>query len=1044
MVQARRAGRASTTIAARPRVSGVCTCPVGRDCKHVAALLLEVLAAQGSGAAPTAARQQLRYVLTLAGDRDGITRFQVVAQIVTLAADGGILPGTVLGWSVTPAKTPAARLLTTDDIVLLATLDRIGRRPADGGEGYGLAGVEGGTILTRLIASSRCHWGEAAGPLLRPGPPRSGRVRRVVDADGGQRNTVELDGAAVAGVLATPWYVDAAAGLCGQVKIGMTAQAAAALLNAPPQSPSEVARSRARLASAVLARRRAVPEVTLPPVPVPQREIAVPPVPRIHLHAEALKPAPFWPVNRRHAPVTGATVPLLRLSFRYDGIEIAADEKNPRPTVTAKDGRPAQIIRDREAEEAARRLLAELGFAPLSGQHRWTVPGGLRAALTLSRDETDDDDRWLDFMIADLPGLRDRGWQIAIAEKFPIRLVEADGEIDAALLEGATIDWFELDLGIRVGGERVDILPALLKLLHALPADGLFVHLDDDRRDAELIRLRLDDGRVLPLPRGRVRPILRALAGLFAAGHDDDGKRVILRRADAVEVAALEQASGLVWRGGEALRTLGKRLREGGGLPDVAVPTDFIGALRPYQHEGLAWLQLLRETGLGGLLADDMGLGKTVQVLAHLAVEKAAGRLDRPCLVVAPTSLMPNWRAEAHSFTPHLAVLVQHGIDREADRGALAASDIVLTTYALLARDIELLMAQPWHMVIIDEAQFVKNPATAAAKALRRLNARHRLALTGTPLENHLGELWSLFDFVSPGFLGDAKGFARNWRNPIEKKSDGERQKRLAGRVKPFLLRRTKAAVAADLPPKTEIIEQIELGSGQRALYDGIRLAMHRKIRDAIAAKGLNRSRIEFLDALLKLRQVCCDPRLVDGAGARPLKAGSAKLERLMEMLPELIDEGRRILVFSQFTSMLELIQEALKAARIPYALLTGQTRDRAAPVEDFQNGKVPVFLISLKAGGTGLNLTAADTVIHYDPWWNPAVEAQATDRAHRIGQDKPVFVHKLVALDTIEVKMAELKARKQALADGLFDPDQGGALDLSEDDIDFLLGDPE
>jgi len=259
--------------------------------------------------------------------------------------------------------------------------------------------------------------------------------------------------------------------------------------------------------------------------------------------------------------------------------------------------------------------------------------------------------------------------------------------------------------------------------------------------------------------------------------------------------------------------------------------------------------------------------------------------------------------------------------------------------------------------------------------------------------------------------------------------------------VKPFLLRRTKAQVAADLPPKTEIIEHVELTGAQRDLYEGIRLAMHKKVREAIAAKGLKRSRIELLDALLKLRQACCDPRLVKTATARAIQGGSAKLDRLMEMVSELVEEGRRILLFSQFTSMLALIEAELQAEQIPYVLLTGDTRDRATPVRRFQNGEVPLFLISLKAGGTGLNLTAADTVIHYDPWWNPAVEAQATDRAHRIGQDKPVFVHKLVALDTIEVKMAELKARKQALADGLFDPEAGSALDVGEDDIEFLLG---
>jgi SNF2 family DNA or RNA helicase len=326
-------------------------------------------------------------------------------------------------------------------------------------------------------------------------------------------------------------------------------------------------------------------------------------------------------------------------------------------------------------------------------------------------------------------------------------------------------------------------------------------------------------------------------------------------------------------------------------------------------------------------------------------------------------------------------------------------------------------------------------------RLVNQLDGRHRLCLSGTPLENHLGELWSLFTFLSPGFLGDKRDFSSRWRAPIEKRGDNERRRLLARRVRPFLLRRTKAEVAADLPPKTEIVEPIEMETRQRDLYESVRLLMHGKVRQAIATKGLGRSHIIVLDALLKLRQICCDPRLVKLKAAEAAKARSAKLDRLMEMLPEMIEEGRRILLFSQFTSMLALIEAELDAARIPYVLLTGDTRDRDTPIRRFQAGEAPLFLISLKAGGVGLNLTAADTVIHFDPWWNPAVEDQATDRAHRIGQDKPVFVYKLTMLGSIEEKMDALKARKRELAAGLFDPDAGSAVDLTEADIDNLLG---
>jgi SNF2 family DNA or RNA helicase len=401
---------------------------------------------------------------------------------------------------------------------------------------------------------------------------------------------------------------------------------------------------------------------------------------------------------------------------------------------------------------------------------------------------------------------------------------------------------------------------------------------------------------------------------------------------------------------------------------------------------------------------------------------------------------MANWRMEAERFAPALKVLTLHGPDRKARFDGVPGHDLVLSTYALLPRDRDVLLAQPWHAVIVDEAQNVKNPDTNAARILRQLDARQRFCLTGTPVENHLGELWALMDFLNPGLLGDRRYFARTFRSPIEKNGDVGRRQLLARRVRPFLLRRTKAQVAADLPPKTEIIEHVEMEPGQSAIYEAVRLAMHRKVREAITAKGLDRSRIIILDALLKLRQVCCDPRLVKLQSVKKTGAGSAKLVRLMEMLGEIVEEGRRVLLFSQFTSMLALIEERLAAADIAFVKITGEVRDRATPVERFQAGEVPVFLISLKAGGTGLNLTAADTVILYDPWWNPAVEAQAVDRSHRIGQDKPVFVHRLVTLRTIEEKMLELQSRKGALAAGLFDPEVGGPLDITADDIELLL----
>jgi SNF2 family DNA or RNA helicase len=548
--------------------------------------------------------------------------------------------------------------------------------------------------------------------------------------------------------------------------------------------------------------------------------------------------------------------------------------------------------------------------------------------------------------------------------------------------------------------------------------------------------LQLDDGRLLPVPLARLQPMISILHELLDA---PPAGSVRLSRLDAVRLADLERDADLHWEGGTDLRAFGKRLADFDGIRTVPAPADFHAQLRPYQEQGLAWLQFLREYGLGGILADDMGLGKTVQALAHLLIEKQSGRLDRPALVVAPTSVLPNWKAEAARFAPQLRVHVSHGLKRKTFFAQIAAHDIVLTTYPLLARDQEALMGHEFHLVILDEAQQIKNAQTQAARVVSQLKARNRLCLTGTPLENNLGELWSLFNFLMPGLLGDAATFRRLYRTPIEKHGDEARRNSLARRLRPFLLRRTKEQVAQELPAKTEIVRPIELAGAQRDLYETVRASMHERVRTEIAARGLAQSHIIVLDALLKLRQVCCDPRLVKIDSAKKVKE-SAKLELLLEMLEELLPEGRRILLFSQFTSMLELIERELAARQVAYVKLTGDTRDRATPVRRFQDGKVPLFLVSLKAGGTGLNLTAADTVIHYDPWWNPAVERQATDRAHRIGQNKPVFVYKLIVSGSVEEKIAALQASKAALAAGILGEGGPAGLPLTAEDVKALF----
>ncbi len=553
----------------------------------------------------------------------------------------------------------------------------------------------------------------------------------------------------------------------------------------------------------------------------------------------------------------------------------------------------------------------------------------------------------------------------------------------------------------------------------------------------------MDDGRVLKLPAERIRRLLAVMGDLIEAAGRTAEKALVLPVGAAATVLELEDVLTTSWQNAAAIEAYVDKFRGEPEIVPVELPTTFTAALRPYQQHGVDWLQHLAGHGLGGFLADDMGLGKTAQTIAHMTVEQAAGRLTSPALIVVPTSLVSNWTAELKKFAPGLNVVVLHGMERHEKRDQLDDVQVVITTYTVLTRDIEEMKALPWHIVVLDEAQAIKSPDARATRAVCQLNTQHRVCLSGTPIENNLEELWSQFAFLMPGLLGDRRGFTKRFRTPIEKNNDPTCRAQLIQRIAPFILRRTKAEVATELPPKHTILRRITLAPDQRELYETIRGTLYETVREQVAERTLAQSRIIVLDALLKLRQACCDPRLVKLASARNVET-SAKLEDLLEMLNELIPEGRRILLFSQFTSMLDLIKPRLVEAGIKFVELRGDTRDRAEPVRSFEAGEVPLFLISLKAGGRGLNLTSADTVIHYDPWWNPAVENQASDRAHRIGQTKSVFVYKLIAVDTVEERILELQQRKAELASIAFNESSGG-LAFDFNDINFLFGqDPE
>ncbi len=592
-------------------------------------------------------------------------------------------------------------------------------------------------------------------------------------------------------------------------------------------------------------------------------------------------------------------------------------------------------------------------------------------------------------------------------------------------------DFFSYQLGILIDKKTVSIVPLVADLLKRLD-QGLLDNLPDNK----LFKLPLAQGKALQVSLGRIRPLLKLLLQYWHKIPKED-ITIQIKRYQLLLLQEMELALATTkarWQATELLQTQLQQLLSCHTLPLIPPPKHLQTTLRDYQQQGLNWLQFLRANQFGGILADDMGLGKTIQTLAHLQYEKEQGRVKQASLIVAPTSLVWNWYDEAKRFAPNLSVLVFHGSERHADH--FDDYDVVISTYGLIQRDKVRFLKYKFYYLILDEAQLIKNARTKTTQIIQQLQGTHRLCLTGTPLENHLGELWSLFNFLMPGLLGDPRQFRQKFRIPIEKHADQGVKQHLIRRIAPFILRRTKNQVARELPQKTEMVRMLELAGSQRDLYEAVRMSMEKKVREAIAEQGLGRSHIILLDALLKLRQICCDPRLLSLSEASMAHGTSVKLNSLLELLDNLMEEGRHVLVFSQFTSMLKLIEQELIARKYRYLQLTGQTQNRQDIVRDFQEGKAPIFLISLKAGGTGLNLTRADTVIHYDPWWNPAVESQATDRSHRIGQENPVFVYKLITAGTVEEAILKMQTRKQQLFEGILSSELSEHAALTEEDI--------
>jgi len=677
------------------------------------------------------------------------------------------------------------------------------------------------------------------------------------------------------------------------------------------------------------------------------------------------------------------------LQVRADGITPPVIIKPP-----AEGSKRALCVRvDIAAQQAAVSRLLDLGLSPDETGEQFIGTGD--AALGF----------WTEGL-AELP----ETWDLFVPEHLVDTQIRS-AQLSAFAKVTSGMDWLNVKISFSSDGVGVD-------------RDELRNCLSQGKK-----YVRLDDGSFAAFDASKVQAMLDREVELIAAA--DKGGKLPLSHAGRIQELLGDADKTSI---ASKAKKLFEQLNNIDTIEKARKPRTLKAKLRPYQEDGLSWLKFIHDLRSGGVLADDMGLGKTVQAIALLLVFKGKEKRLR-ALIVAPTSVVWNWQRELARFAPSIKVALWHGADRKDNKEQVEAAEVVITSYALMRRDVEYLVGFELDYAVLDEAQHIKNPLSATAQAAKRLNAERRLVLTGTPIENRLSEIWSIFDFVSPGLLGPLDRFEKRYSRPIEA-GDHKAASRLRSIIHPFILRRTKSEVAKDLPDKIETEQFCELTGDQGPVYAQVAREVRNQVMGVVERDGLAKSQLQILAGLTKLRQAACDPRLL-GLPREFTNEDSGKLVALRELLANAVDGGHKVLVFSQFVSMLKLIEKTLKEDKIRYEYLDGSTKDRQERIERFQEDPtVPAFLISLKAGGTGLNLTAADTVVHFDPWWNPAVEQQATDRAHRIGQTKVVTVYRLVAAGTIEEKILELKAKKQALVTSVLTEDAGGAKKLSKSDL--------
>jgi non-specific serine/threonine protein kinase len=687
-----------------------------------------------------------------------------------------------------------------------------------------------------------------------------------------------------------------------------------------------------------------------------------------------------------------------RLLFAYGEQEVTYEKAPPEESIRVRPGTRTLVRLRRDADEEQKAYESLNGF----GLKRGREPG-----VFVLRAKTHP----VDFLLHQVPRLAASGFTVFGEEELASARVNRNTPT-LSFNVSSGIDWFDVAAVAHFG--------------------NLEVSLKDIRRAVRKKEryIKLADGTIGALP----AEWLEKYSRLFAFSEEtDEGMRL-----GSAQVTLLDQVleDAEAYEADEEFGRRRDRLRDFTSIVPRDLPRGLDAELRPYQKAGFDWLHFLHDYGFGGCLADDMGLGKTLETLAFLLSLREAGHADAPDLIVMPRSLLFNWQREAARFAPSLRIHIHADKDRATDLDELDPYDLVLTTYGVMLRDIETLRHKRFHYAVLDESQAIKNPLSKTARAARLLKPDHRLALTGTPVENSTAELWSQFAFLNPGLLGGLDNFRTEFTAPIERHQNAEAADFLRKMVYPFVLRRTKAQVAPELPERSERILLTDMEPAQRKLYDKYRDYFRAQVLGLLDT-GSNNARMKVLEGLLRLRQISNDPRTVDSH----YKGGSGKFEALMDTLETLTEEGHKALVFSQFTQMLALVKAELDAKGIPYVYLDGKTKDRQTPVDTFQSDEsIPLFLVSLKAGGVGLNLTAADYVVHIDPWWNPAVEMQATDRTHRIGQDKPVFIYKLIARDSVEEKILQLQDRKRSLVNALITTDAGFFKSLTRDDVEMLF----